>query len=89
MPPEDRDLKSWGCPFVLCMEPQGTSRTGLEVCVWKVRDISDPEYFMFATDVNPDDYLRGVLRATQMIMADLGQAEKELEHPDVVALSND
>jgi len=45
----------------------------------------DPEYFMFATDVNPDDYLRGVLRATQMIMADLGQAEKELEHPDVVA----
>jgi len=35
----------------------------------------DPEYFMFATQINPGDYLRGVLSAAQAIYADLG------EHP--------
>ena len=37
----------------------------------------DPEYFMFATDgrINTSDYLRGVLRATEMIRADLGESE--------------
>ncbi|HKA46294.1 MAG TPA: S8 family serine peptidase [Burkholderiales bacterium] len=33
----------------------------------------DPEYFMFATDVNPSDYLKGVLRTAEMIYADLGE----------------
>src|SRR5262249_3733100 len=32
----------------------------------------DPEYFMFPAQVNPNDYLRGVLRATEMINEDLG-----------------
>src|SRR4051812_42501108 len=32
----------------------------------------DPEYFMFATQVNPTDYMRGVLHTAQMIYADLG-----------------
>jgi subtilisin len=32
----------------------------------------DPEYFMFASQVNPGDYLRGVLRTAQMISEDLG-----------------
>jgi subtilisin family serine protease len=32
----------------------------------------DPEYFMFAADVNPADYLRGVMRTAEMIYADLG-----------------
>jgi subtilisin len=32
----------------------------------------DPEYFMFATQINPGDYLRGVLRTAEMIYEDLG-----------------
>ncbi len=32
----------------------------------------DPEYFMFASQVNPADYLRGVLRTAEMIYQDLG-----------------
>ncbi|MEA2904476.1 MAG: in [Alphaproteobacteria bacterium] len=32
----------------------------------------DPEYFMFATQINPADYLRGVLRTAEMISEDLG-----------------
>ena len=39
----------------------------------------DPEYFMFATEVNPADYLRGVLSATRAIYADLGNG-----HPAAV-----
>lgn len=34
----------------------------------------DPEYFMFATQINPGDYLKGVLRTAEMIYEDLGQA---------------
>jgi subtilisin len=32
----------------------------------------DPEYFAFASGVNPRDYLKGVLRTAQMISQDLG-----------------
>jgi subtilisin family serine protease len=32
----------------------------------------DPEYFMFASQINPGDYLRGVLRTAEMIYQDLG-----------------
>jgi len=32
----------------------------------------DPEYFVFATGVNPSDYMRGVLHTAQMIARDLG-----------------
>ena len=32
----------------------------------------DPEYFMFATQINPSDYMKGVLRVAQAIYADLG-----------------
>jgi subtilisin len=32
----------------------------------------DPEYFMFSSQVNPGDYLRGVLRTAEMIYEDLG-----------------
>jgi len=35
----------------------------------------DPEYFMFASAINPADYLKGVLHTAQMISADLGLAE--------------
>jgi subtilisin len=48
-------------------------------------DSIDPEYFMYASGVNPNDYLKGVLRAAQMIYADLGELEEGLEQPDVVA----
>ena len=32
----------------------------------------DPEYFMFSSQVNPGDYLRGVMRTAEMIYQDLG-----------------
>jgi subtilisin len=32
----------------------------------------DPEYFMFAMQINPSDYLKGVLRTAEMIYEDLG-----------------
>jgi subtilisin len=35
----------------------------------------DPEYFMFATIVNPSDYMKGVLHTAQMIARDLGVHE--------------
>jgi hypothetical protein len=37
----------------------------------------DPEYFMFATAINPGDYMKGVLRVAQAIYEDLG-GEAEL-----------
>ncbi len=37
----------------------------------------DPEYFMFASQINPSDYMKGVLRVAQAIYADLG-GEAEL-----------
>ncbi|MEO8372651.1 MAG: S8 family serine peptidase [Candidatus Solibacter sp.] len=36
----------------------------------------DPEYFVFATGVNPSDYMRGVLHTAQMIVRDLGWEEE-------------
>ncbi len=42
----------------------------------------DPEYFMFANGINSRDYLRGVLRATQMIAADLGEGEQGMSSED-------
>src|SRR5258705_12114339 len=35
----------------------------------------DPEYFMFATAINPADYMKGVIRVAQMIYTDLAEAE--------------
>ena len=32
----------------------------------------DPEFFMFATQINPSDYMKGVLRVAQAIYEDLG-----------------
>ncbi len=45
----------------------------------------DPEYFMFATQINPHDYLRGVLRTAEMIAEDLGTQEGEATARDVSA----
>src|SRR5262249_26338361 len=39
----------------------------------------DPEYFMFARQINPADYLRGVLHTAEMIYQDLGG----LPHPAI------
>lgn len=36
----------------------------------------DPEYFMFATEINSADYLKGVLHTAQMIARDLGIPEE-------------
>ena len=42
----------------------------------------DPEFFMFATQINSEDYLRGMLRAVQTIYADLGTSQQsELTMP--------
>ena len=48
----------------------------------------DPEFFMFATAINPSDYMKGVLRMAQMIAADLGEAAavEELELVEPTAL---
>lgn len=35
----------------------------------------DPEYFMFASGIDPKDYMKGVLRMAQMIYDDLGEKE--------------
>jgi len=43
----------------------------------------DPEYFMFATHVNPTDYMKGVLRVAQMIYSDLGEMEEVEEIVDL------
>jgi subtilisin len=46
----------------------------------------DPEHFVFATGVNPGDYLRGVLHTAQMIARDLGLGEAgALEAPEATA----
>ncbi|HKT73804.1 MAG TPA: S8 family serine peptidase [Steroidobacteraceae bacterium] len=50
----------------------------------------DPEYFMFANAVNPSDYLRGFLRATQTIRADLidpAPLAEELLQPEAVGMT--
>jgi hypothetical protein len=44
----------------------------------------DPEYFMFATQINPGDYLRGVLSVAEAIYKDLG-AQQAGPVGDVVA----
>ena len=36
----------------------------------------DPEFFMFATQIDSRDYLRGMLRAVQTIYADLGELQQ-------------
>jgi subtilisin len=43
----------------------------------------DPEYFMFASQINPADYLKGVLRTAEMIAEDLGGVAPTI--PDVSA----
>jgi subtilisin len=47
----------------------------------------DPEYFMFAVGINPTDYMKGVLRAAEMIYKDLGEGaviEEEEISPEVL-----
>jgi subtilisin len=45
----------------------------------------DPEYFMFATQLNPGDYLRGVLRTAEMIYEDLGHVPGAAAFGEVTA----
>src|SRR6516225_5092533 len=45
----------------------------------------DPEYFMFASQINPADYLKGVLRTTEMIAEDLGGLAPTMMPADVSA----
>jgi len=46
----------------------------------------DPEYFVFASNLNSSDYMRGVLHTAQMIARDLGIEEEHLAAvPDAVA----
>jgi subtilisin len=50
----------------------------------------DPEYFMFANQINAADYLRGVSRAVQTIYADLGEQETAVEEevsPEVLGVT--
>jgi len=45
----------------------------------------DPEYFMFASQINPADYLKGVLRTAEMIAEDLGGVAPTMLPADVSA----
>jgi subtilisin family serine protease len=45
----------------------------------------DPEYFMFASQINPADYLKGVLRTAEMIAEDLGGVAPTMMAADVTA----
>jgi subtilisin len=45
----------------------------------------DPEYFMFASQINPADYLKGVLRTAEMIAQDLGGVIPTMMPADVSA----
>jgi subtilisin len=45
----------------------------------------DPEFFMFATDVDPSDYLKGFIAATQAISADLAGVPAPAAAGDVSA----
>ena len=45
----------------------------------------DPEYFMFASQINPTDYLKGVLRTAEMIAQDLGDIAPTMMLTDVSA----
>jgi subtilisin len=45
----------------------------------------DPEYFMFASQINPADYLKGVLRTAEMIAQDLGGVIPTIMPADVSA----
>jgi subtilisin len=47
----------------------------------------DPEYFMFAAQISPGDYLRGVLRTAEMIYEDLGAMPGAAAFGDVSAAS--
>ena len=40
----------------------------------------DPEYFMFANQVNATDYLKGVMHTAQTIYQDLGMSEEQMEN---------
>jgi subtilisin family serine protease len=42
----------------------------------------DPEYFVFGTDINASDYMKGVLHTAQMIAKDLGVTEEGLMLPE-------
>jgi subtilisin len=44
----------------------------------------DPEYFMFATDVNAADYMKGVLHTAQMIARDLGVKDEGVAVAELV-----
>lgn len=48
-------------------------------------DSVDPEYFMFASQINPADYLKGVLRTAEMIAEDLGGLAPTMMPADVSA----
>jgi subtilisin family serine protease len=50
---------------------RGLSAQGLTADEGPVHSV-DPEYFMFATDINPGDYLKGFLSAARAISGDLG-----------------
>lgn len=50
----------------------------------------DPEYFVFAAGIDPNDYLKGFLRAAQTIYADLGEqapADQAVVEPAVAGVT--
>jgi subtilisin family serine protease len=55
-------------------EARGLGAAGIRAAASDAVQSVDPEFFMFATGVDPTAYLSGFLAATRAIAADLGQA---------------
>jgi subtilisin len=74
---------------VALVSSEAVAEHGLTTAAFAEEDASthsvDPEYFMFASQINPTDYLKGVLRTAEMIAQDLGDIGPTMISTDVSA----
>lgn len=74
---------------VALVSGEATAEHGLTTAAFAEEDAHthsvDPEYFMFASQINPADYLKGVLRTAEMIAEDLGGVAPTMMPADVTA----
>lgn len=74
---------------VALVSGEAVAEHGLTTAAFAEEDASthsvDPEYFMFASQINPTDYLKGVLRTAEMIAQDLGDIGPTMISTDVSA----
>ncbi len=74
---------------VALVSGEAVAEHGLTTAAFAEEDTSthsvDPEYFMFASQINPSDYLKGVLHTAEMIAKDLGDIAPTMMPTDVSA----